>query len=142
VQATPTGPTRKQLRHYPQVKIRNFQWQKLDKAKTDKTIWMLDGVKEDEIEDLLDADGVFSQIEELFPVKANTVFEEKMRQRQKEHKDAVRFLSKDKSRNISKCCFKVVAAENCTLNHFLRPGYFAKDQEYAIFRSATKDYAS
>ncbi|KAJ2962598.1 hypothetical protein NQZ79_g2242 [Umbelopsis isabellina] len=62
---------------------------------------MLDGVKEDEIEDLLDADGVFSQIEELFPVKANTVFEEKMRQRQKEQKDAVRFLSKDKSRNIN-----------------------------------------
>lgn len=63
---------------------------------------MLDGVNEDEIEDLLEQDGVFSKIEELFPVKSNTVFEEKMKQRQAEKKDAVRFLSKDKSRNISK----------------------------------------
>lgn len=101
-QATPAGPSRKQLRHYPQIKIRNFQWQKIEKSKTDQTIWTLEGVNETEIEDLLDHDGVFAKIEELFPVKSNTVFEEKMQQRQAEKKDAVRFLSKDKSRNMSK----------------------------------------
>lgn len=115
VQAANNGPSRKQLRHYPQVKIRNFQWQKIDKAKTEQTIWMLEGVNEDEIEDMLDQDGVFSQIEELFPVKSNTVFEEKMRQKQMEKKDAVRFLSKDKSRNISKCHIQSFGVLGCML---------------------------
>lgn len=98
----PRGPLRKELRHYPQVKLKNLQWQKLDARGVEETIWKLEDVDENELEDDLDKHGVFEKIETLFPAKVNTFFEKKLKAKVEEKKDAVKFLSKEKSRNISK----------------------------------------
>lgn len=79
-----------------------MQWQKLDARGVDKTIWKLEDIDENEIEDDLDKHGVFEKIETLFPAKINTFFEKKLKAKVAEKKDAVKFLSKEKSRNISK----------------------------------------
>lgn len=97
-----TGPLRKELRHYPNTKLKNLQWQKLDARGVDKTIWVLDTVDENGLEDALDEAGVFSKLEDLFPAKVNLFFEKKLKAKIEERKDAVKFLSKEKSRNISK----------------------------------------
>lgn len=96
------GPLRKELRHYPQVKLKNLQWQKLDARSVDNTIWKLEDVDENELEDDLDKHGVFEKIETLFPAKVNNFFEKRLKAKVDEKKDAVKFLSKEKSRNISK----------------------------------------
>lgn len=96
------GPLRKELRHYPQVKLKNLQWQKLDARSVDNTIWKLEDVDENELEDDLDKHGVFEKIETLFPAKVNNFFEKRLKAKIDEKKDAVKFLSKEKSRNISK----------------------------------------
>jgi hypothetical protein len=98
----PLGPPRKELRHYPQVKLKNLQWQKLDARSVDKTIWELEDVDENELEDDLDKHGVFVKIETLFPAKVNNFFEKKLKAKIDEKKDAVTFLNKEKARNISK----------------------------------------
>lgn len=100
--AVPKGPARKELRHYPHIKLKNLQWQKLDARSVDKTVWTLSDVDESQIEDDLDKYGVFERIEALFPAKANNFFEKRMKAKVEEKKDAVKFLSKEKSRNISK----------------------------------------
>ncbi|KAG0177062.1 hypothetical protein DFQ29_005302 [Apophysomyces sp. BC1021] len=97
----PTGPLRKQLRHYPQVKLKNLQWQKLDARGAEKTIWILHDVDEDQLEDRLDETGVFTKIEDLFPAKINTFFERRLKSKIEEKKDAIKFLNKEKSRNIN-----------------------------------------
>jgi hypothetical protein len=107
----PLGPLRKELRHYPQVKLKNLQWQKLDARGVEKTVWKLEDVDENEIEDDLDKHGVFEKIETLFPAKINTFFEKKLKAKVDEKKDAVKFLTKEKSRNISNVSF-IFYAEN------------------------------
>lgn len=100
--AVPLGPVRKELRHYPQIKLKNLQWQKLDARGVNNTVWVLNGVNETEIEDDLDKFGVFEKIVTLFPAKANNFFEKRIKAKVEEKKDAIKFMSKDKSRNISK----------------------------------------
>jgi hypothetical protein len=99
--AVPLGPVRKELRHYPQIKLKNLQWQKLDARGVNNTVWVLNGVNENEIEDDLDKFGVFEKIVTLFPAKANNFFEKKIKAKVEEKKDAIKFMSKDKSRNIN-----------------------------------------
>lgn len=72
----------------------------------DKTIWVLETVDENGLEDALDEAGVFSKLEDLFPAKVNLFFERKLKAKIEERKDAVKFLSKEKSRNISKWCYE------------------------------------
>ncbi|KAG1503645.1 hypothetical protein G6F53_010583 [Rhizopus delemar] len=99
--AVPLGPVRKELRHYPQIKLKNLQWQKLDARGVNNTVWVLNGVNETEIEDDLDKFGVFEKIVTLFPAKANNFFEKRIKAKVEEKKDAIKFMSKDKSRNIN-----------------------------------------
>ena len=99
------GPLRKELRHYPQVKLKNLQWQKLDHRGVEKTIWIMEGVNEDELEDTLDETGVFAKIENLFPAKVNLFFEKRLKAKIEERKDALKFLTKEKSHSISKSAY-------------------------------------
>lgn len=84
------------------MQLKNLQWQKLDARGVEKTIWKLEDVNENELEDNLDKHGVFEKIESLFPAKINTFFDKKNKSKIAEKKDAVKFLAKEKSRNISK----------------------------------------
>lgn len=77
----------------------------MDARGVEKTIWKLEDVNELELEDDLDKHGVFEKIETLFPAKINTFFDKKNKAKIAEKKDAVKFLSKEKSRNISKFIF-------------------------------------
>jgi hypothetical protein len=79
-----------------------LQWQKLDFLHIENTIWKLDDVDEMEIEDDLDKTGTFEKIESLFPAKVNLFFERRLKVKIEEKKDAIKFLSKEKTRNISK----------------------------------------
>jgi hypothetical protein len=90
------------LRHYPEIKLKNLQWQKLDARSVDKTIWVSKSVDEDALEDAMDENGVFVKIQDLFPAKVNTFFERRLAKKSEEKKDAVRFLGKEKGRSISK----------------------------------------
>lgn len=71
----------------------------------DNTIWKLEDVDENGLEDDLDKHGVFEKIETLFPAKVNNFFEKRLKAKIDEKKDAVKFLSREKSRNISKLGF-------------------------------------
>ena len=56
------------------------------------------------MEKILNEKGAFGKLEELFPAKVNTFLEDR-RIKQKnaiEKNDSVRFLSKEKNKNISK----------------------------------------
>ncbi|KAI7869247.1 hypothetical protein BDF14DRAFT_1951245 [Spinellus fusiger] len=110
----PTGPLRKELRFYPQVKLKNLQWQKLDSRGVQKTIWIQHDVDESRLEDQLDQSGVFSKIEDLFPAKVNNFFERRMKGKVEEKKDAIKFLSKEKSRNIIRAL--VIAVDDTLCN--------------------------
>jgi hypothetical protein len=119
----PLGPLRKELRHYPQVKLKNLQWQKLDARSVDNTIWKLENVNESELEDDLDKHGVFVKIESLFPAKVNNFFEKKLKAKVDEKKDAVTFLNREKARNISMYsfiffCYKSKPSPTCVLFRF------------------------
>lgn len=96
-----TGPLRKELKHYPNIQLKHLQWQKLDVRKIDKTIWLLEEVNEDELEEMLATQGIFGKIEDLFPAKVNLFFERKLKAKIEERKDAVKFLTKEKTRNIN-----------------------------------------
>ena len=74
----------------------------MDHRGVDKTIWLLEGVDENELEDTLVDNGVFAKIDDLFPAKINLFFEKRMKAKIEERKDAVKFLTKEKSHNISK----------------------------------------
>ena len=74
----------------------------MDHRGVDKTIWVLEGVDENELEDTLVDNGVFAKIDDLFPAKINLFFEKRMKAKIEERKDAIKFLAKEKSHNISK----------------------------------------
>ncbi|KAI8072909.1 formin homology 2 domain-containing protein [Gongronella butleri] len=97
----PLGPVRKELRHYPEIKLKNLQWQKMDARNVEKTVWKAQVVDESALEDSLDDKGVFASIQELFPAKTNTFFERRLAKKVEDKKDAVHFLTKDKAKSIS-----------------------------------------
>ncbi|KAI9249024.1 armadillo-type protein, partial [Sporodiniella umbellata] len=101
IPSAPTGPLRKELKHYPQIKLKNLQWQKLDARGVNNTVWVSGEMDEEELEENLDKFGVFENIVTLFPAKANNFFEKRMKAKVEEKKDAIKFLSKEKSRNIN-----------------------------------------
>jgi hypothetical protein len=99
---------RKEIRHYPQVKLKNFQWKRMDAGTAEKTIWkMEDNTEEDDLsmEKALKEHGAFEKIEALFPAKVNTFLEKRLAAQNNLKadikNDAINFLSKDKNRNIS-----------------------------------------
>lgn len=73
----------------------------MDLRDVDNTVWSLEGINEAEFEEVLHKTGVFAKIEDLFPAKVNTLFERKLKAKLEERKDAIKFLSKEKSRNLS-----------------------------------------
>jgi arginine deiminase len=98
-------PSRKVLRHYPQVKLKNLQWHKLDAKSAEQTIWHAKNQENhDTLEKILNEKGAFEMIENLFPAKVNTFLEKRLQQQKKlvVQTDTVRFLSKEKNKNISK----------------------------------------
>lgn len=99
-------PLRKEIQHYPQIKLKNFQWKKLDAGATKNTIW---NMEEDDgsIQNALKVEGAFDKIETLFPAKVNTFLERRLAaqmagQTSVVQDESIKFLSKDKNRNISK----------------------------------------
>lgn len=104
----PQAPLRKTMQHQPQMKLKNLQWQKLDAKNVDKTIWSAksNSNKNDgdtDLEEKLYQSGVFQNIDTMFAAKTNTSFDRKLKAMTNEKKDAVKFLSGNKSRSISKC---------------------------------------
>lgn len=94
---------RKELQHYPQVKLKNLQWQKLDAKTAEKTVWHVENQDHDSMEEILSEKGAFEKLEELFPAKVNTFLENRrIKQSVAEKNDSIRFLSKEKNKNISK----------------------------------------
>lgn len=106
----PIGPRRKEISHYPETKLKNLQWQKLETKDINKTVWHFEEVDEKEFEEALYRTGAFNKIEEMFrAAQTSTVFAEKLKKKAEEQKDtAVKFLSKDKSHSISMFLFPIV----------------------------------
>lgn len=97
-------PLRKEIHHYPQIKLKNFQWKKLDARVVDKTIWNLKEEEDSQLVEALKSEGAFDKIDALFPAKVNTFLEKKFANSSQKlvvKNDAIKFLSKDKNRNIS-----------------------------------------
>ncbi|CEG81054.1 hypothetical protein RMATCC62417_15298 [Rhizopus microsporus] len=95
-------PPRKELRHYPNIKLKNLQWQKIDARSTYQTLWNMDSERHAKLEDKLDKGGVFHTIEDLFPAKANTFLERKLQSKKTDtENDSIKFLTKEKNRNIN-----------------------------------------
>jgi hypothetical protein len=63
----------------------------------------LEDIDENQVEDDLAHHRVFEKIDSLFPAKVNNFFEKKMKAKEDTKQDAIKFLSKEKSRSISKC---------------------------------------
>jgi hypothetical protein len=99
-----TTPARKELHHYPQVKLKNLQWQKLDVKKTNQTLWDTENSNlHQKLEERLKEKGIFNTIESLFPAKENKFLEKRLQIKKIDvDNDLVKFLTKDKNRNISK----------------------------------------
>lgn len=102
---TAMKPLRKEIHHYPQVKLKNFQWKKMDARAAEKTIWDMDGDDDSHLVETLKLQGEFEKIDYLFPAKVNNFLERKLAQTSQKtavQNDSVKFLSKEKNRNISK----------------------------------------
>lgn len=85
------------------MKLKNLQWQKLDAKAAEKTIWRVEDQDHDSMEEILSDKGAFDKLEELFPAKVNTFLENRrIKQSATEKNDSIRFLSKEKNKNISK----------------------------------------
>lgn len=93
----PVAPSRKILRHQPNVKTRALQWTKIQANFVGKTVWGASDVDEVALEDELDTLGIFNSIEELF---AQKVIERKKRML-KEKKEEIRILDAKKAYNIN-----------------------------------------
>ena len=95
-------PARKELHHYPQVKLKNLQWQKMDARATCQTFWDTNNHSEN-LEEKLNEKGVFDTIECLFLAKVNHFLEKRLQSKKTDvENDSIKFLKKDKNRNISK----------------------------------------
>ncbi|KAI8877777.1 actin-binding FH2 [Backusella circina FSU 941] len=95
------SPNSRELRRAPQKKLKTFQWQKLEYQKISDTLW-----SDDRFDKLELADEEFDKLETLFFAKTNTFFEKRSKKKLAE-RPKIQFLTKDKSRNISKSfmCF-------------------------------------
>ncbi|KAL9555089.1 hypothetical protein MBANPS3_002512 [Mucor bainieri] len=93
----PVAPSRKILRHQPNVKTRALQWTKIQANFVGKTVWGANDVDEVALEDELDTLGIFDSIEALF---AQKVIERKKRML-KEKKEEIRILDAKKAYNIN-----------------------------------------
>lgn len=63
----------------------------------------MDSERHAKLEDKLGKSGVFHTIEDLFPAKANTFLERKLQSKKTDtENDSIKFLTKEKNRNISK----------------------------------------
>lgn len=63
----------------------------------------MDSERHAKLEDKLDKSGVFHTIEDLFPAKVNTFLERKLQSKRLDtENDSIKFLTKEKNRNISK----------------------------------------
>jgi hypothetical protein len=135
----PTPPTvmtplRKEIHHYPQIKLKNFQWKKLDVREAEKTVWNMDD-DDSTLEETLKAQGEFEKIDALFPAKINTFLERKLAQTNQKatvQNDAIKFLTKEKNRNISKVYQNRLKKQyKMTTNFcFCRYRYFSKNQTF------------
>lgn len=78
----------------------------MDAGATENTIWNMEDDEDDMfMQEALKEQGAFQKIETLFPAKVNTFLEKRLAQSNKKaaiQNDSVKFLSKDKNRNISK----------------------------------------
>ncbi|CAO3596601.1 unnamed protein product [Absidia cylindrospora] len=90
-------PSRKTLRHQPDVKTRALQWTKMQANFINKTVWASKDVDELALEDELDSIGVFDSIQELF---AQRVIQQK-KQLRKERKHEICILDSKKAYNIN-----------------------------------------
>lgn len=69
----------------------------------EQTIWSNgDSANKDDLETKMFNAGVFQSIDTMFPAKTNTAFDRKLKAVAGEKKDAVKFLSGNKSRSLSK----------------------------------------
>ncbi|KAI9317621.1 hypothetical protein BX666DRAFT_1857292, partial [Dichotomocladium elegans] len=100
VPPVPGVPKRKELNYYPATKLKNFQWQKIHDNRVENTVWALEGVDEKEFEEVLARSGAFEKLDMTFPAKVNTLFERKIKAKLDDRHDAIRFLSKEKSRSL------------------------------------------
>lgn len=102
----PIGPSRKIIRHQPNVKTRAIQWTKLHSNAVNRTVWGSSDVDELALEDELENLGIFDSIESLF---AQKVVQPKKRV-VKEEKKEIRIIDQKKGYNMSerrqKKCFK------------------------------------
>ncbi|KAG1446827.1 hypothetical protein G6F56_009453 [Rhizopus delemar] len=94
-------PSRKELNHYSQIKLKNLQWQKMDMRTTHQTLWENNNeTLQQNLEDTLNKKGAFDIIETLFPAKTNDFFEKRLYKQEAEN-DSIKFLKKEKNRNIN-----------------------------------------
>lgn len=98
---------RKQLKHLPAVKTRQLQWQKLNANHIGSTVWktVTTEQKDDELEDKLDTEGIFSRMEEIFAQKI--IASKKLVT--KEKRQEICIIDSRKAYNISKwllCMYK------------------------------------
>ncbi|KAF1806704.1 hypothetical protein FB192DRAFT_1271756 [Mucor lusitanicus] len=90
---------RKHLKHLPAVKTRQLQWQKLNANHIGSTLWKssADAEKEEALESLLDAEGIFNRMEEVFAQKVIAT----KRMAKKEKRQEICIIDSRKAYNIS-----------------------------------------
>ncbi|CEJ03597.1 hypothetical protein RMCBS344292_17576 [Rhizopus microsporus] len=93
----PIGPSRKIIRHQPNVKTRAIQWTKLHSNAVNRTVWGSSDVDELALEDELENLGIFDSIESLF---AQKVVQPKKRV-VKEEKKEIRIIDQKKGYNMN-----------------------------------------
>lgn len=91
---------RKQLKHLPGVKTRQLQWQKLNANHIGSTVWktVTSADKDDALEELLDIEGIFNRMEEVFAQKI--IASKKLVK--KEKRQEICIIDSRKAYNISK----------------------------------------
>lgn len=105
----------------------------MDARATCQTFWDTNNHSEN-LEEKLNEKGVFDTIECLFPAKVNHFLEKRLQSKKTDvENDSIKFLKKDKNRNISKhqkCVgFKGIQRLIC----ICRYSHFAADQAIRVF---------
>ncbi|KAF7724667.1 Diaphanous [Apophysomyces ossiformis] len=95
----PKALTRKELRYYPEMKLKVLQWQKLNQGETENTVWCSPDTNDSQIEQVLYDAGVFEELQTTFPVAVNPTLP-KQKSESKDIQSTITFLSKEKRRDI------------------------------------------
>ncbi|KAI9280811.1 hypothetical protein BY458DRAFT_531768 [Sporodiniella umbellata] len=95
-----SAPSRRELTYYPQNKLKHLQWQKLDSISTKQTVWESEEDLQPIFEDALGTNGAFDMLDTLFTAKSNDLFERRLQSKQEAENEAIKFLKKEKNRNI------------------------------------------